>query len=319
MLGEMAIIALAIFNQFNLINADDNRKVFLGQFVRFDNAASGAVKGDVWAPLANPYAESKLEILPRKSKEGDLDIKVVSALVMDAGTDFVMFEKNSNKRMPIASLSKIMTSVVVLENSSFNDTVKISQNAMQTFGDKKGMTAGEEIKLEDLFRLMIIDSNNAAAVALAEHSAGSVENFVVLMNKKAEALGLENTHFVNPTGLDAGGEGNYSTARDVAQLVDYALPKSVIWDASRMREAAFFSIDGKQRHYVKNTNELLGKIDRIYGGKTGYTINAGECLMLISETPDRRHKTISVVLNAENRFTEMQKLVNWVFDVYSWQ
>ena len=319
MLEELAIIALAIFNQFNLINADHNRNVFLSQFVDFGGLAqSGAIKGgqDLWGEDLS--GEIKLEVLPEKIKSEDLDVGVVSVFAMDAGTNYPLYDKNSKKVMPIASLTKIMTAVLVLENRSLDETVTISPRAMETFGDKKGLVAGEKIKLGDLLRVMIIDSNNAAATSLAEHTGGSVENFVALMNKKAEVLGLVNTKFVNPTGLDAVGEDNHSTAYDLAQLTDYALDKDTIWEISRTKEATVYSLDKKQKHYVENTDELLGIMDNIYGGKTGYTVAAGECLVLISETPDKKHKVISVVLNAENRFTETKKLVTWVFNVYEW-
>lgn len=319
MLQEIAIIALAIFNQFNLISADQNRSVFLSQFVDFGGTAQpGKVKEgrDFWKGGLD--RESELEILPEKIKSADLDVSAVSVFAMDAGTDYSLYDKNYKKVMPIASLTKIMTALVVLENKSLDETVTISPRAMEAFGDKKGLAVGEKIRLEDLLHVMIIDSNNTAAVALAEHTGGSVENFVDLMNKKAEALGLKDTEFVNPTGLDAAGEENHSTAYDLAQLTDYALGKNKIWEISRMQTATVFSLDKKQTHYVESTDELLGQMGNIYGGKTGYTIDAGECLVLISETADKRHKVISVVLNAENRFAETKKLVDWVFDVWKW-
>jgi D-alanyl-D-alanine carboxypeptidase (penicillin-binding protein 5/6) len=136
--------------------------------------------------------------------------------------------------------------------------------------------------------------------------------------EKAQALGLKDTRFFNPTGLDETGEDNYATARDLAQLADYALDKELIWSISRTPEATVFSLDQKQKHYVKNTDELLWKEGNIYGGKTGYTVAAGQCLLLISETADKKHKVISVVLNAEDRFAEMKRLNDWVFNVYRW-
>jgi len=180
------------------------------------------------------------------------------------------------------------------------------------------MVAGEKIKLEDLLKLMWIDSNNAAAFALAEHAGGSEENFVTLMNKKAEKLGLKDTKFYNPTGLDSSSGENVSTAYDLAQLTQYALKENMIWEISRMQEATLYSIDRKEKHYVKNTDELLPQMDNVYGGKTGYTTDAGQCLILITQSSDRSHKVISVVLDASDRFVETKKLVTWVFDNYRW-
>ena len=319
MLGELAIIALAIFNQLNLIDANQNRDVFLGQFLDFGSLQTRIVKGVNW----NSYDESlqgenKLEVLPQKAKSEVLDVNAVSALAMDVGTNFALYEKNPSKKMPIASLTKIMTALVVLGKNSLDEIVVISPRAMETFGDKKGLVAGEKIKLANLLRVMIIDSNNAAAVALAEHTGGDTEKFVEMMNEKAVALGLQNTKFVNPTGLDTVGEDNYSTAYDLAQLTDYALGEDLIWEIARTKEATLLSIDEKQKHSVQNTNELLGEMNNIYGGKTGYTVDAGECLVLISETPDKKHKVISVILNAENRFVETKKMIDWVFNVWTW-
>lgn len=322
MFGEIAIIALAIFNQFSIIRAEQNHNVFLWQFVETKNTQTTKLSEEAgWSFYKNNYELwGELEVLPEKIKDdAQLDIKAASALVLDEGTDYALFEKNSKKQMPIASLTKIMTALIVLERGNLDDTVTISPRAMEVFGDKKGLVAGEQIRLEDLLRVMLVDSNNTAAVALAAHIGGNTENFVALMNEKAELLGLVNTKFFNPTGLDDYGEDNYSTAYDLAQLIDYTLEKKdFIWEISRMQSASVYSLDKKQKHYVKNTNELLGKMENLYGGKTGYTIDAGECLALVVETADKKHKIISVVLNAENRFVETQSLVNWVFNVYKW-
>ncbi len=318
MLEQIAIIALAIFNQFHLLSAEESRSAFLAQFVDWDVVDTDLVRED--DPLWGDELKlgSDLEMLPEKTKSADLDLGAVAAFAMDAGTDYPLYEKNSKKPMPIASLTKVMTALLVLENKSLDETVTISPRAMEAFGDKAGLTAGEQIRLGDLLTVMIIDSNNTAAVALAEHTGGTVENFVVMMNDKAKILGLENTVFINPTGLDGAGADNRSTAFETAQLADYALSQDKLWEISRLPEATVYSLDKKRTHHVKTTDELLGQRENIYGGKTGYTLDAGECLLLISETADKKHKVISVVLNAENRFTEMGRLVDWVFDVYRW-
>lgn len=324
MFGQIAIIALAILNQLNLISADQNGSVFLGQFIGINNSISSSqtvpVKEDSWNFYKDNLAyEKELKVLPRKVKNENLTVDADSAFAMDEGTDFIFFEKNAYKRRPIASLTKIMTALVVLENSKLDDTVTISPKAMTIFGDKKGLLAGEKIKLEDLLKVMLIDSNNAAAYALAEHTGGSsADKFVALMNEKAQKLGLKNTKFFNPTGLDMAGEENYSTAYDLAQLTQSAFSENLIWEISRTQEATVYSLDGKQKHYVKNTDELLGQLDNVFGGKTGYTTDAGECLVLISENPDKTHKVISVVLNAKDRFAETKKIVNWIFGNYRW-
>jgi len=320
MLGEIAIIALVILNQFSLISADQNRDTFLGQFINNPvSEKSGAVKGDDWSFYKQNLYLSRLPVLPKKDKDAvEPEVNAVSVFVMDKDTDYPLLDKNSKKQMPIASLTKIMTALLVVEKGDLEEAVTISSAAAGVFGSNRGMVAGEKIKLKDLLGIMIIDSNNTAAYALAEHIGGSEDNFVVMMNEKAAALGLGNTKFFNAHGLDEYGEDNYSNAYEIAQLIDAALDEDIIWEYSVMQKAAFYSMDMKQRHVVENTNELLGKMENIYGGKTGYTASAGECLALVSRSADDEHKIISVILNAEDRFVEMKKVVNWVFNVYRW-
>jgi D-alanyl-D-alanine carboxypeptidase len=320
MFGEMAIIALSVLNQFNLVGSDQNKDVFLGQF--FNNGSIGtsvAQKLDGWDFYKqNLFYENGLSPLPSKVKSENIDVNAKSVFVMDDGTDFAFYEKNSGERKPIASLTKIMTALVVLENGKLSDIVTISPKAIAVFGDKEGMVAGEKIKMGDLLKLMWIDSNNTAAYALAEYAGGTEENFVALMNQKASNLGLKDTKYFNPTGLDSVGGENYSTAYELAQLTQYALSKSLVWEISRTEEATLYSIDKKQKHYVKNTDELLPQMDNVFGGKTGYTTDAGQCLILITESQDQKHKVISVVLDAKDRFAETKKIVDWVFGNFSW-
>ncbi|MDD3190847.1 MAG: serine hydrolase [Candidatus Pacebacteria bacterium] len=320
MLGEVAIIALVILNQFSLISADQNRGTFLGQFINNPvSEESGVVKEDSWSLYKQNLYLSRLPVLPKKDKAAaEPEVNAVSVFVMDEDTDYPLFDKNSKKQMPIASLTKIMTALLVVENGDLEETVTISSTAAGVFGSNRGMVAGEKIKLKELLGVMIIDSNNTAAYALAEHIGGSEENFVAMMNEKAVLLGLENTKFFNAHGLDEYGEDNYSSAYEIAQLIDAALNEDIIWKYSVMQRATFYSADKKQRHIVENTNELLGEMENIYGGKTGYTVSAGECLALVSKSADDEHKIISVILNAEDRFVEMKKVVNWVFNVYRW-
>jgi D-alanyl-D-alanine carboxypeptidase (penicillin-binding protein 5/6) len=320
MFTEIAIIALSVLNQIGLINADHNQDVFLGQFFNAGQVKGAQVtRSTGWNIYSQnlPLYEEK-QPLPWKVKDTSLTVDAKSAFAMDNGTDKVFFEKNAHQRRPIASLTKIMTALVVLEKSSLDDTVTITPKAMDTFGDKKDLVAGEKIRMGDLLKIMWIDSNNAAAYALAEHAGTSEEGFVALMNEKADKLGLKDTRFYNPTGLDEVGGENYSTVYDLAQLTQYALKEDLIWQISRTEEATLYSLDRKQRHYVKNTDELLGNMDNIYGGKTGYTTDAGQCLLLVSESADHKRKVISVVLDAKDRFAETRKLVDWVFDNFRW-
>jgi D-alanyl-D-alanine carboxypeptidase (penicillin-binding protein 5/6) len=296
MIENIAIIALIFLSQFNTISAEQRSADFFKQFIN---------------------QKTFLQSSPSKIKGvADFNIEAKSALVLDVKADAVLYSKNSGEKMPIASLTKIMTTLVVLENIDLDDTVTISENAFDTDGRKDSLAVNEKIKAEDLLKIMLIRSNNTAAVSFAEHTSGSVEEFVKLMNKKAKLLGLKNTNFSNPTGLDL--EGNYSTAYDLAKLFDHALNKPLIWEILRTQKLSVVSLDGNIKHDLKNTNLLLGRLKNIIGGKTGLTDEAGQCLALIIGDPINDHKIISIVLNAEDRFLETEKLVRWVFGSYRW-
>lgn len=255
---------------------------------------------------------------PRMVKNSTLNLEAQSFFLMDESSHTTLARSRAEEKMPIASLTKIMTAVVVLENKDLEEIVTISEKATNTYGNKRGLVKGEQIKVKDLLEIMLIDSNNAAAVALAEHTGGSTEGFVKMMNSKAAEMGLVNTKFINPTGLDEGENHNFSTAYEIAILSDYAFDKNLVWDFTKLSSAVVYSIDGKQVHSVKSTNQLLGEMAGVVGGKTGYTDEAGGCLVIIAENENKRGRVIGVVLDSEDRFLAMKNLINWSFDVYSW-
>ena len=319
MIENIAIIALVFLSQLNIISAEQGNTDFLEQFIEQESVGD---KFNLQEKNWNYYfdninQENFLQPLPSKTQNADdFNIKAKSAIVLDIGTDSILYSKNSDEKKPIASLTKIMTALVILDNVDLNSTVTISRNAFDTDGRKDSLAVNEKIKAEDLLKIMLIRSNNTAAVSLAEHTSGNVEEFVKLMNKKAELLGLKNTNFSNPTGFDS--EENYSTAYDIAQLFDYSLNKQLIWEILRIQKLNLSSIDGKIKHKIKNTNLLLGRLKNITGGKTGLTDEAGQCLALVVGDPIDNHRIISVVLSAEDRFLETEKLVRWVFRSFKW-
>lgn len=311
MLNEIVIVFLMLFGQISpALNSER-----AASSEQSGQASQGGVVLSVRDFLWRGFF---LNSIPKKVEGIALSIQAKSFYVMDEKTNYALSQRDSRAKMPIASLTKIMTAIIVLENSDLEDTVKVSQNAVDTFGNKRGLVAGEEIRVEDLLKMMIIDSNNAAAVALAEHTGGSVESFVGLMNKKALDLKLLNTRFINSTGLDEGDDYNYSNAYEIALLTDYALDRQVLWDFSSTKEAVVYSLDKKQAHSVKNTNELLGEISGFMGGKTGYTEKARGCLVMIMQSPDKKGRVVAVILNSEDRFGEMKNLINWTFKSFRW-
>ena len=319
MIENIAIILLVFLEQLNVASDGQNDPKLLTQFIKTESVSQNVdFYESNWNYYNdNLYLEYPIQPLPYKVNDAsDFNIKAKAAVALDVETDMILYSENLKEKMPIASLTKIMTALVVLENVDLNSVVTISKNAFDTDGKKDGLAINEKINAKDLLKIMLIRSNNSAAVSLAEHVSGSVEEFVKLMNKKADLLGLENTNFSNPTGFDS--EENYSTAYDIAQLFDYASDKPLIWEILRTQRSNLTSLDKKIKHRLKNTNLLLGKLKNITGGKTGLTDEAGQCLVLIVGDPVDDHKIISVVLGAEDRFLETEKLVRWVFRNYKW-
>lgn len=319
MIEELAIITLVFLSQIGVLPEESGGAVFLNQFIEKE-----FVRGTYYSEqenwlyyINNLEIEKPLQPLPRKiNSSDDFLVDAKSAVVLDAGTDMVLYSKNSDEKLPIASLTKIMTALVVLDNSKLDDMVIISENATKTEGKKNGLIAGEKIELGNILKIMLVESNNAAAVALAEYIGGNVDEFVKLMNEKAKSLEMKNTNFSNPDGLDQ--PENHSTAYEIAQLVDYAMEKPLLWDILRIQSAAVYSADKKIKHTIKNTNLLLGKFKNIAGGKTGFTDEAGQCLVLAVGDPEENHQIISVVLGASDRFLETERMVKWVFESYKW-
>lgn len=218
-------------------------------------------------------------------------INARSAIVMDFESGRVLFEKNGYIKRPMASTTKIMTAIIALENGNLDDIVKVSKNAASIWGSTIHLTAGEEISLRELMYGLLLCSGNDAAIAISEHIAGSVEEFLNMMNRKAEEIGAKNTHFTSPHGLD--GTGHYSTAYDLAVITRYALNNPVFNEIIKTKSITM----GKR--YMANTNEMLSGYEGADGVKTGYTGKAGRCLVT-SATKDGR-RFISVVLFCDSR------------------
>lgn len=243
-----------------------------------------------------------------------------SLLVLDERTGFPLAQKKAYEQRPMASITKLMTALVVADEVESETIVEISPQTLRVTGDPRGLVAGEKISVKELNELMLVDSNNQAATVLADFAGGTEEGFVAKMNARAASLGLKQTHFVNATGLDDAALGtNVSSTWDLALLADFVLQKHPeIFEVTLKPSLVVVSADGNRRHSVVNTNELLGKMPGIVGGKTGYTFKAGECLMLITENPERTGKIITVVLGSKDRFGETRKITDWAFGAYGW-
>lgn len=204
-------------------------------------------------------------------------VKSPAAIVINAASGKVLYERKADKRRPMASTTKIMTAILVLENLPLTTTVTVSQKAGQTYEPKALLRPGDELTVEQLMYALLIRCSNGAAVALAEAIDGDVDTFVERMNAKAESLDMADTHFANPNGLDA--EGHYSTAADMAKVARYAMRDERFRD---FVDTATYSLEipGRSKPIeLENTNKLLAQADWVTGVKTGLTPNAEQCLV----------------------------------------
>jgi D-alanyl-D-alanine carboxypeptidase len=244
-------------------------------------------------------------------------IQAKSSLSMDLRTGLVLFEDNAHQRLPIASLTKLMTTLIVLEENNLDDVITVSSKAATVSGSTMFLRKDEKIALKNLVYGMLISSSNDAAMALAEFNAGSEDAFIDKMNKKALALGLLNTHFSNPIGLD--GKDNYSSAYDLAKLSRYVYQKTLVQEIAVVKEIKVTSLDGKITHDLVSTNDLLDtKFIRIKGLKTGTTDQAGLCIVSVAEN-DASNEIMTVLLNSPDRFKETKILAEWTFRAYNWE
>jgi serine-type D-Ala-D-Ala carboxypeptidase (penicillin-binding protein 5/6) len=243
-------------------------------------------------------------------------VSASGSIGIDLQTGAILFEKNPHERLPIASITKLMTVLITLEENDLEETITVSGNASAVGGSTMYLRTGEEISVKAVLLGALINSANDAAISLAEHNAGSVDAFVEKMNKKALSLGLINTHFANPMGLD--NSGNYSSAYDIAKLSKYIYQKEFVRNVAVLEEAEVQSVSGNYTHKLKSTNTLLGnKYYKVKGLKTGSTDSAGLCLVSVAEN-DTGNEIITVVLRSPARFRETKILIDWIFRAYKW-
>lgn len=233
-----------------------------------------------------------------------------NAIVLDRSSKAVLYGKNEKVKTKMASTTKIMTAIVVIENTNLDNIVEISSKAAGTGGSRLKLKRGDKISVKDLLYGLMLRSGNDAAVALAEYVGKTVDGFAQIMNNKAKELGLENTHFITPHGLDS--EEHYTTAYELAILTDYAL-KNEIFSSIVNTKSCNICINGISRA-ISNTNELLGYLNGVYGVKTGFTNGAGRCLVTSIKRGDL--DIICVVLGADTkkiRTTDSVKLIEYIF------
>jgi D-alanyl-D-alanine carboxypeptidase len=240
------------------------------------------------------------------------ETSAITWILYDDTNGVVLSERGADEERPMASVTKVMTALVVREHTELDDVVLISTTAAATGEAEIGIHPGELWTVQDLLAAAMVRSGNDAAVALAEYVGGSVEEFVVLMNAKAAALGLEHTRFANPHGLDD--EGHYSSARDLLVIAQTALQDPAISRLARTKVVKFRDDPEGVPRRAENTNVLLGAYPGVIGMKTGYTSDAGRVLIATAEQDGRR--LISVVMGSEDHFADTRELLDWGFDTF---
>ena len=247
-----------------------------------------------------------LLLIPAGAEDAAPGISARSAVLIDAESGETLYELRADERSLIASTTKIMTALVALERCGLSERVRIDSRSAGTEGSSAYLREGEVWTVEELLFGLMLSSGNDAAEAIALHCAGSGEAFAELMNEKAAELGLEDTHFANPSGLDA--EGHYSTARDMAALAAHAMENA---DFSRIVSSRSATVQGRE---IYNHNRLLSSYPGCVGVKTGYTIAAGRTLVSCAERDGLRF--ICVTLRDRDDWRDHAALYDWAFGRY---
>ena len=269
------------------------------------------------ATLAPPAAGTGF-VFPVRTEDGFPQsepprVTAASWIVYDELTDTVLASWDADTRRFPASITKIMTALVAVENGDMEDLVTVSEEAAGTGGQEIDLVAGEQVTLGALVRAALIRSGNDAATAIAEHIGGSVEGFAEMMNTKAAELGMENTNFVTPHGLDT--DGHYSTARDMLLVGVAAMQHSEIVDITRSRVMVFPDTPNGTARAASNTNRILNSYEGVIGVKTGETPRAG--LTSVSAVERHGRRVYVVVFNSVGRrahFADAIELFDWAFD-----
>lgn len=267
-----------------IVLADDENEETLGNLSDFIETSSSVTN--------EPYLNSR------------------AAIIYDRSSGSVLFGKNENEKRKMASTTKIMTAIIVIENCNLNDIVTVSSKAANTGGSRLGLHVNDKISVQDLLYGLLLCSGNDAAVALAEHIGYNLEGFANLMNKKCNLLGLTSTHFVTPHGLDDA--NHYTTAYELAVITNYAL-KNETFCRYVGTKTYMVSINGHSKS-LYNTNELLGNLSGVYGVKTGFTNGANRCLVTAVKRDNM--DLICIVLGADtknDRTKDSIKLIEYAF------
>ncbi len=342
-LGTIVMVLFFPLNAFLLFNESlVGGSQVQADVVRVDNGIeNGLVKG-VETKKEPEIQKIKAQAIENPTyqpvrKDGVKDLVVPNAhasVIIDADTGTIMHYNEGREQRQIASLTKLMTAVLVMEKiKNLDEDVTIDEEAVFIIGTKIGcprsgycistrLQVGEKISARNLLTAMLMNSANDAALALGKHMGGSQEGFAAMMNQKAKELGLTDSNFCTPSGLEIDGRESecYSSAYDIARIAAYSLRYDTIWKISRLPSNTIVkSSDGKLSHTILNTDQLLDQMPNITGAKTGFTPLAGYSLLMVVADPSTKHRIVSVVLDDVHRWTDIKTMADWAFKSYSWR
>lgn len=244
--------------------------------------------------------------------KAEVSVSAKSAILLEATTGRVLYEKNAFQKMPMASTTKIMTAIVAIENCDVEETVIVGQNASGIEGSSIWLSVGEKMSLSDMLFGLMLASGNDAAIAIAEHVGGSLEEFVKMMNQKAADIGAYNTNFMNPNGLPA--DNHYTTAYDLALISAYAMSMPYFCEIVKTQYKTIPWEGHEWDRVVKNKNKILWNYEGGNGVKTGYTKAAGRCLSAAANRDGMQ--LVTVVLSAPDMFNDCMSMMDFGFNNY---
>lgn len=323
-----------------LFFSSEQGRPILTRFFGDDFGTRKAVLGSVAPeptvpPLFSESREMAVSYQP-EFKEYSPRLTIVSAhasIIMDAESGKVLYERNAHERRQIASLTKLFTATLVMEQIADLETlVTIDEEAVYSEGTRIGcprsgfcngvrLKVGEKISARNLLKAALMNSSNDAAIALGKHIGTTQEGFAAIMNKRAKELGLVNSNFCTPSGLEPDGREHecYSSASDIAKIAVHALQFPEIWEIMRYEKQFITSADGELSHEIFNTDQLLGQFPNLLGTKTGFTPLAGYSLLAVASDNSTKHKVIAVVLDDQSRWQSIQSMFDWSFQAFDWK
>jgi D-alanyl-D-alanine carboxypeptidase (penicillin-binding protein 5/6) len=309
--------------------------LFQGEEDRFSITPSPEVSKEAAEPLVSESREMATSFQP-EMKAYSPNLTIVSAhasVIMDVDSGKILYARNADEQRQIASLTKLFTATIVMERiKNLDELVTIDEEAVYIEGTRVGcprsgfcngvrLKPGEKLTVRDLLKAALMNSANDAAVALGKHIGKTQDGFAKIMNERAKELGLKNSHFCTPSGLEPDGREHecYSSAADVAKIAAHALDFPELWEIMRLEKEYITSADNKYTHEIFNTDQLLGQFPNLLGTKTGFTPLAGYSLLAVATDYTQNHKVVAVVLDDQSRWQSIRSMFDWSFQAFDWK